>query len=492
MNKAVYAKSDSLESSTESNDLMAKSTDASKIINALRGEANSVLASVVGSTPLESFNITDRGNFPYVWENPRNLKFNKKSYTWIDGNLGANTDPLQFDSGTGFTNQYLQQATNIRWSLSSADQAKLNTAASDASQQAAAVLSAWKAAFGTIPSGASPIDEIASEIAEKWAEPATTLNTIKTSLNLGQLLNKAPASSATILPVFVNWLNALGSSLALQNNVTMNNGYLDRAINAIQNPSAENGGLELDDNKYHPAYKIATQVADIQSALKHGNPVSLDMTVSRSTVKEFEVSISGQTGFTIPILSFIGVGVGGSADYFSSDIATTNNETNVAMTFPGANLVNYGPVAFTQAGTSESWYWIDPVREAIANGYPAADVSGFKFAKQPSIGDWGNTGPFGYVGGVAISGYPTVTITVKSDNYQRIQKTFQQTVNSSVSFLGIKLASASESTYSNDVKVDASSKTVTITLTPPLPLVSGNEVDSVGWVLGVQPIYPAS
>ncbi|MBN4078332.1 hypothetical protein JYT29_03310 [Nitrospina gracilis] len=473
---------------------MSETTNASKIIDALKSEANETLASVLGSTPLEAFNITDLGNFPYVWQNPSNLKFNKKTYTWIKSNLRADTTPLQFDPGTDFVNQYLQQATNIRWSLSEADQATLNKAAANATQQQAAVLNAWKSAMGSLPDpdGGLPIDSIANIITTTWADPPTDLNTIKTSLNLGKLLNKTPASGAPVLPVFVSWLNALGSSLALQNNVTMNNGYLDRAIDAIQNPTTENGGLAVDDGKIYPAYQVANQVSEIENALKAGSPVTLDMKVSRSTTDEFEVTITGQTGFKIPILEYFDVGVGASADYFSSDIATTDNTTTVSMSFPGVNLVNYGPVAFTQAGTSESWYWMDPIRAAVENGFPAADVSDYKFATEPTISDFDDTGQFGYVVGVAIAGYPTVTITVESASYQKIQKTFEQTVSSSVSFLGIKLASASESTYSNKVEVDESKSTVTITLSPPPSLVAGNVVDSVGWVLGVQPMYPAA
>ncbi len=43
---------------------MPESLDASVIIDALKAKANSVLASALGSTPLEAFAITSLGNFP--------------------------------------------------------------------------------------------------------------------------------------------------------------------------------------------------------------------------------------------------------------------------------------------------------------------------------------------------------------------------------------------------------------------------------------------
>lgn len=473
---------------------MAQSLDASEIIDSLKSQANSILSSALGSTPLQSFNITSQGNFPYVWQDPSNLKFNSKTYDWISSNFAANTNPYAFAQGTDFTNQYLQAATNISWSLSSDDQAKLNDAAKKATQQQAAVLNAWQAAYGSLPDGNTPMDAISQKITQEWASPPTTLNDIKSSTNLNKTLNNVPASGEPIVPVFVSWLNALGSSVALQNQVTMNNGYLARAIDAIQDPTKVNGGMLLNNSgtTYKPAYDVATPVADIENAMADdSNKITLEMSVSRSTEKQFDVSVSGSTGFSIPI-DFFTIGVGGSADYFSSNIATTDNKTTVSMSFPGVNLVSYGPPAFTQAGASENWYWMDPINEAVKNSYPAKDVSGFKWATDPTISDWSETGPFGYTMGAAIANYPTITIKVESEDYQRIQKTFEQSVSSSVSFLGIKLASASESTYSNNVQTDASSKTVTITMSPPKSLVAGTVADSIGWILGVQTAFPAA
>jgi hypothetical protein len=473
---------------------MAETTNASAIIEALKDQANQALSSAVGSTPLQAFNITSQGNMPYVWQNPANLQFNAKTYNWLQGNLAAGASPLQFGQGTNFTNLYLQQVLNINWSLSSTDQAQLNAAAANATQQQAAVLNAWQSAFGSLPSGNTPINDISNTIATTWADPATTLQDIQNSLNLNQLLNKTPAAGQPILPVFVNWLNALGSSVALQNQVTLNNAYLKRAVAAIQSPNASsNGGLALDNGQTVPAYAVANQVADIENALKSGgNNIQLEMTVSRSSSSEYQVSISGGAGFSIPVFDLFTIGVGGNANYFHSDMATSSNQTSVKLTYTGVNLVNFGPMTFSQSGNTMYWYWIDPVKEAIANGYPAKDVSGFKFATQPTITDWSSAGSFGYLVGAAIANYPTIEITVKGSNYQQIQNTFQQTVKSTVSFLGIPLASASESTYSNSVKTDASNSSVTITLTPPPSLVAGNVADSVGWVLGVQPTYPAA
>lgn len=467
---------------------MPESLDASVIINELKSKANSVLAAALGSTPLDAFAITSLGNFPYNWQDTLNVtKFNALTYNWISSNLKAGATPLQLDGS--FTNLYIQAITAISWSLSKSDQALLNNAANAATVQAAAVQNAWIAAFGSLPPGTNPISDIAGIIATTWASQPTTLQAIQNSLSLSDLLDLTPAAGQPVLPVFVNWLNAIGSQLSLQNSVSMNNGYLRRARQAAQQATTTNGGLALNNGTTVPAYQVANQVADIQNALQTGSPVTMSMTVTRSTTDEFTVSVEGKTGFSIPVLDFLSIGIGGNANYFSSDLATTDNETTVEMSFPGVNLVNFGPVPFQQTGTSLSWYWMDPIVQAIKNG--TSDVSGFKFSPVPPI-DFSSSGPFGFVMGAAISGYPTITITIKSASYSKIQKTFQQTVSSSVSFLGIELASASESTYSNNVVVDAANSTVTITLSPPQSLVAGTVNASQAWVLGVQANYPAA
>lgn len=469
---------------------MPVDTNAANIINGLKDEANSILTAALGSTPLEAFAIGSQGNFFYNWQDATNVTlFNQNSYSWISSDLKAGASPIQLDAS--FTNLYLQAITAISYSLSTADQAKLNKGAAAATQQAAAVQNAWLQAFGKFPGNdPNPINDIAGEIAAKWASPPTTLDAIENAADLDGLLNKRPAAAGSILPVFTDWLNAMSSVLSLQNSVSLNNFYLRRARNAVQTPTSANGGLLLNNNTTVPAYKVTAQVSDIQNALNSGTPeVKLSMTVSRSTADEFKVTVSGGTGFSIPILDFLTIGVTANASYFSDNIATTDNSTTVDMTFPGVNLVTFGPAQYQMAGNGQYWFWMQPIRDAIANG--SSDVSGYKFSPVPGT-DFSENGPFAYLMGVAISSYPTITITTKSANYQSIQQTFEQSASTTVSFLGIDLASASESTYSNHVTVDASSSTVTITLSPPPDLVAGTSNAAQAWVLGVQPCYPAT
>jgi hypothetical protein len=470
---------------------------AATLIDQLTNQARSILSSVLQDQKLEPLDPASQGEFPYYSQNTRTLLFNNLTYAWINSSLKAGASPAQLDNSL-FTNQFTDVLGKVNYSLSKADQATLVAAQKNATNQQMALLTAWQQAYGSLPPATptmQPIDIILATIANSWATPATTLPAMQQSINLNALLNNTPASGQPIRPVLASWLNAMGSSISLQNATTMNNAYVARALAAVQtaaagNPPLGNGGLALDNNTTVPAYTISPQLSDIINALSDlsTNKITLDMTVTRATQSEYKVSVSGGTSFSIPILSFFGVSAGGSASYFSDQIATTSNSVRVLMTFTGCNLINFGPLPYNQAN-GLGWAWFEPIRQAIQNG--GKDVSGYKFSPQPQV-DFSTAGPFGYADAVAISNYPSVEITVKSANYQSILQTFQQETHASVSFLGIPLASATESTYSSSASQDASSSTVTIKLSPPQSLVAGNTNLSVGWVLGAVLSYPCA
>jgi hypothetical protein len=462
--------------------------DTPAILEYLRSQAANVLASALGGMPLVNFLTGAQGNFPYYYIDPNNLNFNVGTYNWINTNMLTDVAPIQQSSGNYFTNLFISVLSKISYKLSVADQATLNAAYTNAQNQQMAVLMAWKAAYGSFPSGTGqPIDNIMSTIANTWAKPATTLLAIKNSVNLNVLLNNAPASGSTIMPVIAAYLNALGSSVTLANAVTMNNAYVAQALAAVQTPSTTNGGMLANDNNLYPGYTVTTPLPSIINNLQStSNSIKISMNVSIANSSEYSVSINGGTAFNIPFAGFFGMSVGGNASYFHDEIVQNSSSVNITMTFTGATLVNYTPNVFNQS-TGQNWFFMQPILNAIANG--SKDVSGFKFSPNPGI-DFSANGPFGILQGVAIANYPSAVITIQSSNYQSIQTTFQQTVSTSVSFLGIPLGGGSESTYSHSASSSSSNSTVTITLNPPPTMVAGTSVSSVGWILGVQTNYP--
>ena len=469
----------------------SSSSAAVPLLQNLTDQATTILSAVL-QAPLQPLNCGSQGEFPYYYQNSANLLFNHLTYNWINSSLVAGAEPAQLDLAD-FSNQFISALSKVNYSLSKADQAQLVAAQTSASNQQVALLNAWVQAYGSLPapqSGMQPIDVITSTIATKWAVPATTLSAMQASTNLNALLNNTPASGQPIRPVLADWLNAIGSSISLQNAVTMNNAYLAQALSAVQTPTSSNGGLAVDDNKTYPAYTISPALTSIINSLSDpsANQISITMSVSCASQSEYQVSIHGGGSFRIPMLDFFLLSCGGSASYFQDQIATSSNQVSIEMTFSGCNLVNFGPAPFNMS-TGQYWAYFGPIEQAIKNG--SSDVSGFKFAPDPGI-DFSKNGPFGFVNGVAIANYPSIKITVTSSDYQSILTTFQQTTSTKVTFLGIPLASATESTYSSQASQSGSSETITITLSPPQSLVAGNINTSVGWVLGAELYYPCA
>ena len=463
----------------------------SPIIDNLTAQARTILGAALGSQPLVSFQSGALGNFPYYYSDPNSLKFNALTYNWINNALANNNPPIQQASGSLFTSSFINVLSTVTYSLSKADQAKLNAAYANAQNQQMALLNAWQAAYGSRPQpgkNQTVIDAVIAIICSTWATPPTSLNAIQSSTNLHKLLNSAPASGQTLMPVLANYVDALGDSVTLANAQTMNNAYVGDALDAVQNPAADNGAILLNDNtgKYYPAYTVSPQLPDIINGLSSTNSIELVMNVSMASDSEYSVSIQGGTSFSIPFAEFFSLGVSGNASYFHDQIVRNASAVSIKMTFTGVTLVNYTPNAFNES-TTLNWYLIEPILEAIRN--QNQDVTGFHFSPQPGI-NFGPSGSFGILQGVAISNYPSIQITVTSSNYQSIQTTFQQSVSTSLSFLGIPLGSASESTYSNSASSSASNSTVTISFNPPPNLVAGTNVSSMGWVLGVQTNYP--
>lgn len=477
---------------------MSKTPNTPQILDELKSEAIKVLSSALGSKTLESFQLGPLGNYPFNWQSSLLVtNRNGLNYDWISTDI-SQKDGVVTPGQSIFTNKYLTAAMAISYGYSTIDLGKVSAAATLTTNQASALQNGWIAAFGALPAFTAPntaINAIMAEIQTNWTTKGpVTLMDIQQSFNLNELLDNTPAAGKSVQPLLVNYLNAMNSVISLLNASSTATGYLAAAIRAIQSPSATNGAVNVANSpnpvQVMPAYTVAPAMNQIQNALADaGNSVKLSMTVSRSTSDQYTVSIKGKTGFSIPVLSFFSLGLSASASYFKDSIATKSNTVSIEMTYPGVNLVTYGPKAFSQAGRTSDWYWLDPITKAIAN--TGKDVSGYKFLPDPGI-DFSKNGSFGFLEGVAIAGYPTVVIKVTSSDFSKITTEVTQSVSVSASFLGIPLGGGSESTYSKKVDTDSSSKTVTITLSPPPELIGGTADSSVAWVLGAIPNFPAS
>ncbi len=459
------------------------------------------------------------GNFPYYYTDPRNLSFNSLTYNWINANLQGNVPPIMADNGY-FTNFFLAALASINYSLSSADQAALNTAQQNATNQQMALLMGWRSVFGSLPpvtGTQQPIDAILGVICKQWASPQTSLTILQSTTNINTVLNNTPASASSLLPQLAAYLNALGSAVPLMNATSMNYGYLQNALAALQKPTLANGGLLANNQNLYPAYAVTTPLPDIINGLNNpANTVVLNVTVSKVSGSD-DVLITPAQGSAenADISDFFSIVTDQYSNYFANIVAMSTAPVQVEMTFPGLTIVNFGPVAFNPAN-GQNWFWMGPITDAIKNG--TNDVSGFKFSPVPGI-DFSGSGPFGFLTSVAISNQPSFKIIAENVPASTVQTAIQGAATVSLSFLKTKLGGEAmaynmEASNSNLGAVhllpmtepptvatataaveDASPSAtgpLTLTLTPATVGATSAGLDSMAWVHGVTTSYPAA
>lgn len=433
--------------------------------------ADNARSAAGASESLVPFQVSALGNFPYYWQDPSTLRFNALTYGWINASLKPAACPVELDNAT-FTTYYIRALGSVAYSLSTADEAALSAAQRQATEQQTLVLQAWRTAFGALPvppPPLMPIDTILDIVATEWADPPTDLLAMQAAKDLKTLLNCAPPHGEPVVNAVANYLAVLGAVVPLLNATPMNNGRVQTALRNVQNPTLAGGGLLTNDGALRPAYRVLTPLADILSGL--GDPtkaMSLELSIERGS--ETAVNVFGDTiePFVAALDELIAITPAGS------DISLLEQCSRVVVRFEGFTRVRYGPTPYDiEKGTS--WFWMQPIVEAIANG--KRDVSGFHFSPRPLI-DFSACGPFGFLTEVLISRLPSFALEVPTPPAAALAETWN------VSFLGIDL---SRYTVSSQRSLTANSATVTLA-----PMIEDNVLDSRAWVHLAAPDFPAA
>lgn len=449
-------------------------------------------AAPIAAPVLQPFAVGALGNFPYYWENPSTLQFNSLTYRWIDANLRAGAMPVQLDQT--FTGYFIEALGSVRYQLSSGDQARLSAARQSAVNEQAAVLTAWRAFAGSIPGATpaqAPIDVIIWTVATTWARPPATLEAMQAAADLQALLNATPAGGAPVVSAVDAYLDVFRSVITLINDVTLNTGLVQEALQAVQRPSSSNGGLLTDAGNTQPAYTVNTPLAAIVAGLSDSSrSIPVALSVRRTGADQYSIAIGGRGTFDATGAELLSVMAGDAGASLFTQLVIGAEPVAVDMTFSGVTVVSYGPAAFDQT-TGTNWFWMSPIVEAIANG--TSDVSGFSFSP-PSWIDFSTSGPFGFLTGVAISRMPLVTITATGANYQPVQQ-FLATSSSNAILVAIPAmdgsANGSVVPYACTVYIDHTAQSIAATLVP-ADLVASDPSQSRAWVLGAVTNYPAA
>jgi hypothetical protein len=475
----------------EENMLEALQSELADAASALLVPERGLLGAVTAPV-LQPFAAGALGNFPYYWENPSTLQFNALTYRWINANLRAGAMPVQLDQT--FTGYFIAALGSVSYQLSQSDQTRLSAARQAAVNEQAAVLTAWRTFAGSIPAATNtqaPIDSIVWTVAATWARPPTTLEAMQAASDLPALLNATPAGGAPVVSAVGAYLDVFEGAITLINDVTLNTGLVQEALQAVQSPSTSNGGLLTDLGNLQPAYTVNTPLSTILAGLSDDSrSIPVALSVRRTGADQYSIAIGGRGTLDATGAELLSVVAGDAGESLLTQLAIGAEPVAVDMIFSGVTVVSYGPAPFDQT-TGANWFWISPIAEAIANG--TSDVSGFSFSPQPQI-DFSTSGPFGFLTGVAISRMPLVTITATGANYEPVRQFLAAGATGAVSVAMPAPDGAEDAapvSYVCTVCLDDDAQSIALTLVP-ADVVASDPAQSRAWVLGAVTQYPAA
>lgn len=487
-------------------------TPGYQFYSALQAKAMAAVKDILKS-PLHSLEFPAQGDFKWNWQN-LNQDFNKGTYDYISALVRPGTEPgtAALSSPGSFANSYDQVLHDIAYTLSSADQATVTRAQSNASTQGQTIVSDFQTTFGPITDAdiqqaqqslgrwqvQNKLDYIINYVAgDQWsgATPPLTYQQMSQARDLRELLPKAPMSADQVITDIGVYLNLMEPANVLLSNRQNGSWTLQQLLTNTEKPTAGNGGIEVFDPNngqrlpgFWNGYQIAASVAAITNDLQSSRSIDLSMTTSQASGGQISVSIDGQAGFSVGSWLLFDTNLGGHYDM--SKVEGTSTNCSVSMSFKGYSLIPIAATAWQQANNI-GWFNSEPIRQAVANWdagtQKAKDATGFTFVTQPpfTMGSFDQGGNFGLMTSLLISNYPTITIVYRNANFSEFREHWNQHVSGNLTLFGfIKLGSFSQGAYGSSYAQGADNSTFTVSFSASPEVVSVPQNMKTAYAIG--------
>lgn len=458
---------------------MTSPTGGQQFYSALQEQAMAAVQSTFKSI-LYPVQFPAQGDFKWNWQNSNQI-FNDASYQYVNALLspGQVVDTVALSPGGGFANAYVTLLNDMIFSLSSADQARLTAAQSNASVQANTIITDYQNTYGTITAAQMAAAGVQTKqdyvigyvMGVQWsgATPPLSYTQMASARNLKALLPKAPMGADQIITDVVVYLNLMQPVNGLQDQLQNGAWTLSQLKANTMYPTQSNGGMQTFDpntgavlSGYNVGWGISDSIASITNDLQNiSRTISIGMTTSQAAGSNLEVNVQGQAGFTVG--SWLEFSTEASGSYDMSKASGTSTDCSVSITYAGYSMVPAAPTAWQQA-TNTGWYYPDPINQAVANG--SQDVTGFKFLNTPpyQLGPVASGGNFGLMTNLLIANYPTVSITYSNANYSEFSQSWNEKASGNLTLFGfIELGSFSEGAYASSFEQGSDNSTFTVT-----------------------------
>ncbi len=470
-------------------------------------QAKKALGGTLNGT-LSALQLGSQGDFPWFWSDT-NGAFNERTFNYIS-RRAAPTPNGSYALPDSFLTTYSGLLDKLSFSLSKADQAKLNAAQLKATVQAGTLVSNYEGNYGPITKAdladatkalGHPVQKIDYVIgyvvgylwsgAKAADKPPLTQQQMAKAKHLEQILPNAYGNTAAVLPSLAMYLSMMNSVLSLVDASSNAQWLLGQVRGNLESPDAANGGMTSVDTQGQTSetvgYTLQKSPAQILADLTSGSALTIDMSASRTNSNQLQVNVGGHASTVVPI-SFLSIDVGGSAHYSMFQASGSGSTATIEMEFEGITTVGVAPTMF-DVTSRKGWFNPQMLAEAFANG--TKDVTGWQFSPATSIKP-GPKGDFGMLTNMVISKFPKITITYTAGNYSQFSSVFQQDSHVGVSLFGIPLGGATSSVYKAHHAASTNAKGFTLTLNPPDASVNVAPLDQRAYVIGAVVDHPAA
>lgn len=481
------------------------STVNSQFFTAIAQNLNDSLGKALSLTftPITGSNL-------FNWYYQSNDLFNLATYNYVNRRLAPDPNTPGSVSFVGtWSSDYLSVLGNITYALDAADQQALQAANTTAAAEGDAVVAAYETAYGTItadmikaaqasaPSIGTKIDYVIQWVVN-WVWSCASAPSAKsgpinawTVSDLMGALGCLPASGQAMMPLIAQYLDQTNSVASLI-------GAENLAMARLRSVRSHTGTptMAAQDAKGNKAtvlqWSIAQSTGQLNSSLNPspppGNPsaVGVDMTATFADARTLKVDVRGHGIGWVPLGDFFGIEGSGSTHYSLDKFVDNSATISVDIRYPNPTLFTLTPQHWAEE-TATGWFDPTLIEQAYTNKNGSA--TGYLFSPAPQF-DLAPGGEFGRASNLVISQLPIISITTGTSSFNDSSQVFEQQSSWGVTFLGIPIASMSESTYQSHVTRDDKAGTTTVTFTPP-PM-TGAPFELLSWVLGASIAYPTT
>ncbi|WP_371225814.1 hypothetical protein [Roseovarius sp. 2305UL8-3] len=415
--------------------------------------------------------------------------YNSTMLDAFNGTLEIGTNGMLTLGNQQFSTLYSRILKAAEYQFSAADQKIVNDPAYD-NQKIAITNSAASDGFA-VAYAVSPVTYtgVLAALLKNFSDKPADYSTANIAKAAKNLVNAGFPGLAAAFSNNINMLAPLNRVLGEQEAASLE---LAAAQDHSTNPSAANGGLQTTATDYYVGWTPMPSNTVIQGGLDSASKVSIAISASNFSSTDASLSINGQTGFSIPIMDVIDIGITASSSYEWSKHTSSSSSLEMTIEYPGVTIVQIDPLPLS-ADNATGWY-DQSLLQSIVSGSGDANVSGFKISPTSQYAPskmFGKGKPFSRMRTMVISQAPTITMVFSADMANSVTSSFKESASVDVKLFGIfKVGSFSESYGITKVDTDKTSGKVTVVFAPPKITGSVPAVKQVANVLGGVADYP--